>query len=336
LLFITANNDEPKFLVIILRLKVIFRNEFDTVRAMSTDWRHIWQTIRDWDAEGRKMVLATVVKTWGSSPRPVGSHLIIDADGHMEGSVSGGCVDGVVVTTAHDCLKSGKGELLKFEVATDQAWEVGLSCGGEVHILVEPITGIKEKAATLLDGDPNITRELKSDTEIAPGKYFIHEYKPALKMIVVGAVHISQGLVSMAKTLGIDVTLIDPRTAYASDERFPGTTFLTDWPDEAIEKIGINSSTAIVTLSHDPKIDDPALELAMRSDAFYIAALGSRKTQQQRRIRLRDKGFSKAEIGRIHGPAGLDIGSLEPAEIALSILAELVSVRRAENIKGIA
>lgn len=315
---------------------MIFETLFATVRAMSTDWRHIWQTIRDWDKEGRKMALATVVKTWGSSPRPVGSHLVIDADGHMEGSVSGGCVDGVVVTTAHDCIKSGKGELLKFEVATDQAWEVGLSCGGEVHILVEPLINIDEKAAFLLDGDPNEIRELKSEIEIEPGDFFTHVYKPSLKLIVVGAVHISQGLVKMAETLDIDVTLVDPRTAYASEERFPGVKFMTDWPDEALEKIGINASTAIVTLSHDPKLDDPALEIAMRSDAFYIAALGSRKTQAQRRERLQEKGFTEDEIARIHGPAGLDIGGLEPAEIALSILAELVSIRRAENIRGIA
>ncbi|MBT5074050.1 MAG: XdhC family protein [Kordiimonadaceae bacterium] len=303
---------------------------------MSTDWRHIWQTIRDWDGEGRKMAMATVVKTWGSSPRPVGSHLVIDADGHMEGSVSGGCVDGVVVTSAHDCINTGKGELLKFEVATDQAWEVGLSCGGEVHILVEPLTDIKAKAALLLDSDPNDRKELRSEIEIGDGEFFTHVYKPALKMIVVGAVHISQSLVSMARTLDIDVTLVDPRTAYASEERFPGTKFLTDWPDEALETIGINSSTAIVTLSHDPKLDDPALEIAIRSKAFYIAALGSRKTHADRVGRLKDKGFTDAEIARIHGPAGIDIGGLEPAEIALSILAELVAIRRAENIRGIA
>ena len=315
---------------------MIFEKLFDTVRPMSTDWRHIWQTIRDWDGEGRKMAMATVVKTWGSSPRPVGSHLVIDADGHMEGSVSGGCVDGVVVTSAHDCINTGKGELLKFEVATDQAWEVGLSCGGEVHILVEPLTDIKAKAALLLDSDPNDRKELRSEIEIGDGEFFTHVYKPALKMIVVGAVHISQSLVSMARTLDIDVTLVDPRTAYASEERFPGTKFLTDWPDEALETIGINSSTAIVTLSHDPKLDDPALEIAIRSKAFYIAALGSRKTHADRVGRLKDKGFTDAEIARIHGPAGIDIGGLEPAEIALSILAELVAIRRAENIRGIA
>jgi len=315
---------------------VIYRFLFVTVLAMSTDWKNIWQTIREWDGEGRKMALATVVKTWGSSPRPVGSHLVIDADGHMEGSVSGGCVDGVVVTAARDCINTRKGELLQFEVATDQAWEVGLSCGGEVHILVEPLINIAEKVSYLLDNDANTIKKLHSETKMIDGNFFTHEYKPALKMIVVGAVHISQGLVSMAKTLDIDVILVDPRTAYASEERFPDIDFITSWPDEALKKIGINASTAIVTLSHDPKLDDPALEIAVRSEAFYIAALGSLKTQKERKKRLKEKGFSEDEIARIHGPAGLDIGALEPAEIALSILSELVATRRAENIKGIA
>ena len=315
---------------------MIYRFLFVTVLAMSTDWKNIWKTIREWDGEGRKMALATVVKTWGSSPRPVGSHLVIDADGHMEGSVSGGCVDGVVVTAARDCINTKKGELLQFEVATDQAWEVGLSCGGEVHILVEPLINIAEKVSYLLDNDANTIKKLHSETKMIDGNFFTHEYKPALKMIVVGAVHISQGLVSMAKTLDIDVILVDPRTAYASEERFPDIDFITSWPDEALKKIGINASTAIVTLSHDPKLDDSALEIAVRSEAFYIAALGSLKTQKERKKRLKEKGFSEDEIARIHGPAGLDIGALEPAEIALSILSELVSTRRAENIKGIA
>jgi len=315
---------------------VIYRFLFVTVLAMSTDWKNIWQTIREWDGEGRKMALATVVKTWGSSPRPVGSHLVIDADGHMEGSVSGGCVDGVVVTAARDCINTKKGELLQFEVATDQAWEVGLSCGGEVHILVEPLINIAEKVSYLLDNDANTIKKLHSETKMIDGNFFTHEYKPALKMIVVGAVHISQGLVSMAKTLDIDIILVDPRTAYASEERFPDIDFITSWPDEALKKIGINASTAIVTLSHDPKLDDSALEIAVRSEAFYIAALGSLKTQKERKKRLKEKGFSEDEIARIHGPAGLDIGALEPAEIALSILSELVATRRAENIKGIA
>ena len=295
---------------------------------MSADWKDIWTTIAQWDAEGRKMALATVAKTWGASPRPVGSHLIIDQDGHMQGSVSGGCIDGVVVTSAQKTIKSGTGEYLIFEVATDRAWEVGLSCGGEVHILVEPVINIEDKIKYLLDGNQAEIKKLPCETKMPSGETFTHTYKQPLEMIVVGAVHISQSLVKMAETLNIKVTLIDPRTAYANNERFPAVNFLTDWPDEALENMTISSSTAIVTLSHDPKLDDPALEVAIRSNAFYVAALGSRKTHKDRVSRLKEKGFTMAEIARIHGPAGLDIGSLEPAEIALSILSELISIHR--------
>lgn len=294
---------------------------------MSTDWKDIWTTIKQWDAEGRKMALATVAKTWGSSPRPVGSHLIIDQDGHMQGSVSGGCIDSVVVASAKKTIETGKGEYLIFEVATDRAWEVGLSCGGEVHILMEPLNDIDKKTAYLLNDDCDV-KEIISETEMPDGKFFSHIYKPPLELIMVGAVHISQSLVKMAEILNINVTLIDPRTAYASTERFPGVDFITDWPDEALEDMTISSSTAIVTLSHDPKLDDPALELAIRSKAFYVAALGSKKTHKDRVARLQEKGFTEQEIARIHGPAGLDIGSLEPAEIALSILSQLIAIHR--------
>ncbi|MDA0707727.1 MAG: XdhC family protein [Proteobacteria bacterium] len=295
---------------------------------MSSDWKNIWQKIREWDGQGRKLALATVVKTWGSSPRPVGSHLLIDQDGHMEGSVSGGCIDGVVVSSALDAIKSGKGELLKFEVSTDRAWEVGLSCGGEVQVLVDPLTNIAKKAQYILDEDVTSTKTYDSDTEIADGKKYTHIYKAPLKLIIVGAVHITKVLIAMAEALDIEVVLIDPRTAYANKHRFPSVEINTDWPDEALNDIEITSGTAIVTLSHDPKLDDPAIEIAIKSKAFYVAALGSRKTQKSRIERLKQKGFSEAEIARIHGPAGLDIGSLEPAEIALSIVAELISVHR--------
>lgn len=307
---------------------MIFETIFDNVRPMSTDWKDIWTTIKEWDAQGRKMALATVAKTWGSSPRPVGSHLIIDQDGHMQGSVSGGCIDSVVVASAQKTILTGVGEYLIFEVATDRAWEVGLSCGGEVHILMEAITDIDKKTEYLLDGDDSEVKKLVSETEMPGGEVFTHIYKPPLELIVVGAVHISQSLVKMAKALNIKTTLIDPRSAYANAERFPGVDFLTDWPDEALEKMTISPSTAIVTLSHDPKLDDPALEIAVRSNAFYVAALGSKKTHKDRVERLRDKGFTDAEIARIHGPAGLDIGSIEPAEIALSILSQLITIHR--------
>ncbi|MBT5415445.1 MAG: XdhC family protein [Rhodospirillaceae bacterium] len=158
--------------------------------------------------------------------------------------------------------------------------------------------------------------------ETEAGRLFVQVFNPPLRMIIVGAVHIAQALVPMATIAGYDVTVIDPRRAFATDARFPGTTVLTDWPDDAMTGLAPDRRTAIVTLTHDPKIDDPALAVAVRSPAFYIAALGSRRTHAKRVERLAEAGFSDDEIGRIAGPAGLPIGARSPAEIALSVLAE--------------
>ena len=164
----------------------------------------------------------------------------------------------------------------------------------------------------------------------ADGQVFVEVFNPRLRCVVVGAVHIAQPLARMAALTGYLVTVIDPRTAFASDERFPDMTLSTDWPDEALEKLKPNRRTAIVTLTHDPKLDDPALAVALRSDAFYIGALGSKKTHAARCKRLTALGFGEAELARIHGPVGLDIGAISPAEIAISIMAEITQVLRAE------
>ena len=165
-------------------------------------------------------------------------------------------------------------------------------------------------------------------------KLFIHVFNPPLRMIIVGAVHIAQPLAPMAALAGYDVTVVDPRRAFASDERFPGVAVRTDWPDDALTELRPDSRTAVVTLTHDPKLDDPALAVSLRSDAFYIGALGSKRTHARRVDRLKELGFGPAEIGRIHGPVGLSIGAVSPAEIAISILAQITDVlhasRRAE------
>ena len=160
------------------------------------------------------------------------------------------------------------------------------------------------------------------------GTVFARVFNPPLRMVIVGAVHISQSLAPMAALAGFEVTVVDPRGAFATDERFPGVTLSRQWPDEALEALALDSRTAVVTLIHDPKLDDPALEAALRSDVFYIGALGSRKTHAKRVERLREAGFSTAEIKRIKGPAGLDIRAKAPAEIALSIMAEIVAAKR--------
>jgi xanthine dehydrogenase accessory factor len=179
-----------------------------------------------------------------------------------------------------------------------------------------------------------IGEDRSTTIDTADGPVFVEVFNPRLRCIVVGAVHIAQPLARMASLAGYLVTVVDPRTAFASDERFPDVTLSTEWPDEALAKLQLNRRTAVITLTHDPKLDDPALATALRSDAFYIGALGSKKTHAARLKRLQALGFGEAELGRIHGPVGLDINAISPAEIAVSILAEVTQVLRAEPGSG--
>jgi xanthine dehydrogenase accessory factor len=185
-------------------------------------------------------------------------------------------------------------------------------------------------AATLVAIRKAVTEDRSTTIDTAQGAIFVEVFNPRLRCVIVGAVHIAQPLARMAALTGYLVTVVDPRTAFASDERFPDMTLSTDWPDEALEKLKPNRRTAIVTLTHDPKLDDPALATALRSDAFYIGALGSKKTHATRLKRLGALGFGEAELARIHGPVGLDIGAISPAEIAIAIMAQITQVLRAE------
>jgi xanthine dehydrogenase accessory factor len=173
-------------------------------------------------------------------------------------------------------------------------------------------------------------RDRGRTVEAEGGPLFIQTFNPALRLLVVGAVHIAQSLVPMARLVGYDVTVVDPRRAFATDARFPEVAVMQDWPDEALSALQPDARTAVVTLTHDPKIDDPALDVALKSDAFYIAALGSRRTHAGRLERLAALGHDKVALARIHGPAGIDIGAESPAEIALSVMAEMTAVLRAE------
>ena len=181
---------------------------------------------------------------------------------------------------------------------------------------------LREAVRRALNDDRNSTVELET------GPVFIEVFNPRLRCILVGAVHIAQPLARMAALAGYLVTVVDPRTAFASDERFPGVEVSTDWPDEALEKLKLNRRTAVVTLTHDPKLDDPALATALRSDVFYIGALGSKRTHAGRLKRLAELGFGEQDFARIHGPVGLDIGAISPSEIAISILAQITLVLR--------
>ena len=195
--------------------------------------------------------------------------------------------------------------------------------GGQ-HILPDPAATaeLNAAAARALHSDRSGTVDVSGET------WFLHAFNPALRLVVVGAVHIAQALVPMAVQMGFGVTVSDPRRAFATDERFPGVSVRTDWPDEALDDLRPDSRTAVVTLTHDPKLDDPALDRALRSESFYVGALGSRKTHAARMERLRALGHGDGALARIRGPVGLDIGAVTAPEIALSILAQIVAVRR--------
>jgi len=310
------------------------------------------ETALAWHREGKGAALATVVETWGSAPRRVGSQLAISGEGEIAGSVSGGCVEGAVVAEALDAIEAGQPVMLEYGVSDGDAFAVGLACGGTIRVLVEPVgrvmpeellsdlvlaregrvpvayvTGIDVARRLERAGHEARFRMDRSGFE-EDGETFVAIHNPPLRLLIVGAVHIAQALVPMARIAGYDPVLIDPRESFASEARFPGETVLDDWPDEALHALGLDQRTALVLLTHDPKLDDPALAEALRSEVFYIGALGSTRTHAKRVERLAGAGFSEAEIGRIHGPIGLDIGAAGPAEIAVSILAEMTRVLR--------
>ncbi len=200
---------------------------------------------------------------------------------------------------------------------------------GTQMLLPDPAQSDALNAAALqaLDRDESLTISLEG------ADVFLHAYAPPIRLVIVGAVHIAQSLVPMAAHLGVSVIVVDPRRSFATEERFPNVTLMDDWPDDAMDKISPDSRTAVITLTHDPKLDDPALDRALRSEAFYIGSLGSRKTHANRLARLRELGHDDAALARIRGPVGLNIGAITAPEIALSILAEFVSVRRNAGAK---
>ena len=343
-----------------------------TTGAVTPD---VLEQVVAWRDAGRGVALATVIATWGSSPRPAGSLLAVDDAGRMVGSVSGGCVEGAVVETALEVIASGRHAQLDFGVSDERAWEVGLACGGSVQVFVDRVAApgaapggdwlarlqaeraAKHPAVLAIDlgsgerailptstkapdasaGDPPAAaaaREaLRDDTprlvERAEGPLFLQPFNPPLRLVIVGAVHIAQPLSRMAREAGYEVTVVDPRGAFASEARFPDTRRVGEWPDEALAALALDARTAVVTLTHDPKLDDPALAVALRSPAFYVGSLGSRRTQARRLERLAALGLDSPALARIHGPVGLDIGARSPAEIAVSILAEITASLRA-------
>jgi len=341
--------------------------------------REILADIERWRREGAVIATATVVQTWGSSPRGVGAKMAVTSGGRMVGSVSGGCVENAVVELGIESLKSERPQLLHFGVADETAWEVGLACGGSIDVFVKPLDPelFEKMYALLMSEDSGVLltvirgheellgREmLVVDGGIIHGplgnewdsivlnlahdvlsqgvsrrvslsedvEVFAEAILPPPTLIVVGGVHIAIALVFMAKTLGYRTVLIDPRRAWGSEERFPhADNLIQSWIDEAFGQIQIHRSTAIAMLTHDPKIDDPALKIALNSSAFYVGALGSKTTNAKRRERLLSEGMTEEQISRLRAPIGLDIGAQTPEEIALAVMSEVVAAHRKQN-----
>ena len=307
-----------------------------------------------WVDAGQGAALATVIETWGSAPRRVGAQLVVSRDGAMEGSVSGGCVEGAVVLEAQEVLEKGGTRVLEYGVSDGDAFAVGLACGGNIRVLVEPIgeggmpvemlralvaaraartqtayeVALDGSARQLVHSGHEDRFRMDRSGVSEDGSSFVAIHNPPLRLVVVGGVHIAQHLESMAQGTGYAPIVVDPRAAFGAEARFPQAKVINDWPDDALTEIGIDARTALVLLTHDPKLDDPALEVALRSDVFYIGALGSKRTHAARVERLGEAGFKAHEIARINGPVGLDIGAAGPAEIAVAILAQMIQTLR--------
>lgn len=318
---------------------------------------------KQWLGEGRGVAIATVIETWNSAPIGVGGQLVVDDRGRFAGSVSGGCVEAEVIAQSAEVIASGAPRVLEFGVSDETAWTVGLPCGGSIKILLnrfeaageELLDAILEARGSrtpitvetrLADGAQKVVAGPRPHTEAAAaraesistgnsgivqtdaGAAFLHAFMPAPRLIAVGATHIAQVLVRLAGEAGFDVIVVDPRAAFANAARFAGTALDVRWPDDALPEIGLDARTAVVTLAHQEDIDDRALIAALAGPAFYVGALGSRRTHAKRVARLEARGVPSALIAAIHAPAGLAIGAATPPEIALSIMAEIVAELR--------
>lgn len=305
--------------------------------APVTELDRILASARDWLAAGRGVAIATVAETWGSAPRRPGSHLVVRDDGLFEGSVSGGCVEGDVIANALELIPEGGFRRLEYGVADAAAWEVGLACGGRITILVQALhpdrfpPELLDRLVEARSEGHELLLSTDADGRTREGEVegaFVNRYAPPQRLAIVGAVHIAQALIPIARLLGYDVRVVDPRGLFGAEARFGDIAIDGRWPDEALADWKLNAASAVVTLTHDPKLDDPALLAALASPAFYIGALGSRRTHAARLERLAAAGATPDQLARIHGPAGLDLGAASPAEIALSVAAQMTAAWR--------
>jgi xanthine dehydrogenase accessory factor len=347
--------------------------------------RELIDTVDAWQAEGVEFGRAVVVRTFGSAPRPAGAVLLAAADGRLAGSVSGGCVEGAAFEQIEGARTADRARVIRYGISDEQAWDVGLACGGTIDVLVEPRVrpeiigaarnaglcvaiplpgdappaefgpaspgpGEVSPAVVLVAEDGSLTGSLGSaaaDSElrvaalaaldrgesttvqIGPRQVFLEAYPVRPRLVVVGAVEVARFLVRFAGELGYETIVVDGRASFATPARFPDVDqLIVGWPDEVAEEIGLGPRDAVAVLTHDVKFDEPAIVESLRRGCRYVGAVGSRKTQGDRRERLRAAGLTEAELDRLRGPVGLDLGGRAPAETALAIIAEIVAERR--------
>ena len=297
----------------------------------------------EWLDADRRVLLVTVVKTWGSSPRPEGAMLAVRDDGHVAGSVSGGCIeDDIIERTRREGMTAQRCEVVTYGVSADEARRFGLPCGGTIRLVLEPLTResgilallreieaghLVQRRLELASGFATLHPARATDGLSFDGKTLVTVHGPRYRMLVIGASQLSKYLAQIAVGLDYQVTVCDPREEYTETWDIPGVSLVRTMPDDTVHAMRLDERCAVVALTHDPKLDDLALMEALKSPAFYVGALGSRANNDKRRERLVEFDLSEAEIARLHGPIGLFIGSRTPPEIAVSILAEITAVK---------
>ncbi len=337
--------------------------------------RDILNDVSNWVEKGEPFAIATVTQTWRSSPRPVGSSMVVSKAGEMLGSVSGGCVEKSIAVKAEEILAGEKAKVLKVGVSNEEAWEVGLSCGGQLEIYLEKFiafgneddqvawktlrkaiddnrsavlisslddgshwvySGSEDVGPAILPLAESALEQRKNQVfETEDGRYFAQVFPVKDKMLLIGSAHITSELIILAKMHDFETIVIDPRNTFAEDTNYAEAPdqLLVKWPQEVLPHFDLDNTTYAVILSHDPRIDDAALEILLPSNVAYVGALGSKKTHEKRKNRLVNMGFSEEDLQKIHAPIGIDIGALLPREIALSVMAEVIAARNRATAK---
>ncbi|MCC2957101.1 XdhC family protein [Massilia sp. IC2-477] len=303
----------------------------------------VLKTCDAWLAAGRRCQLVTVIKTWGSSPRPIGATLAVCEDGSVVGSVSGGCIeDDLIARVRSNGIELARPEIVSYGISADEAHRFGLPCGGTIELAIEPLTQascIRELLARLADGElverrvelasgaATLARAPASAIQRVEDGVLVTIHGPRWRLFIIGAGPLSRFLAQVASGMDYRVTVCDPREEYRSGWNLPGVELVHAMPDDLVIEARLDARSAVVALTHDPKLDDLALMEALKSDAFYVGAIGSRLNNEKRRERLKLFDLDDAQLARLHGPIGIYIGSKTPSEIAISIMAEMTAVK---------